>query len=121
MLFRKRRRDHHFLQRHVELDCGSGVPETDLPPLGTCRQPKPVRTLPGPIGPSHFHLQDIYIGWKFAGLVYLVNNGDNSHAGVDLDPSLIHDIVPALGESHEALGSRGIGFAAQNSEVNEDR
>ena len=53
-------------------------------------------------------LSDIYIGWKFAGMAYLVNKGTRTkkHPGVALDLKLIHDIVPALGEEYEPLGSR---------------
>lgn len=54
---------------------------------------------------QRYRLSDIYIGWRFAGMVYIVNGKrDRTGRGFGVDPKLLHDIIPALGEEHEPLG-----------------
>lgn len=52
-----------------------------------------------------YSLSDIYIGWRFAGMVYILNGKhDRSGRGLGVDQKLLHDIIPALGEAYEPLG-----------------
>lgn len=52
--------------------------------------------------------EDIYIGWKFVSMSYLVGGKENENDGQtwNVDVSLVHDIVPQVHGSHEQLGSR---------------
>ena len=52
-----------------------------------------------------YTLSDIYIGWKFASMVYVVDGGPKKQPRADLDVRLIHDIIPVIGEEHEPLGT----------------
>ena len=54
-----------------------------------------------------YRLSDVYIGWKFAGMAYFITRGRKKQPKVELDLTLIHDILPSPGEEHEPLGSPG--------------
>jgi len=49
---------------------------------------------------------DIYIGFKFADLGYVVRSDEDRQGEVQFDLSLVHDIVPQDGGGNEPLGSR---------------
>lgn len=62
---------------------------------------------------QRYTLSDIYIGWKFASMVYIVAGGSKKQARADLDMTLVHDITPVLGEEHESLDSPELSIAVQ--------
>lgn len=55
-----------------------------------------------------YTLSDIYIGWKFASMVYVVDGGPRRKPRAELDLKLVHDITPVLDEEHEALDTTGL-------------
>jgi len=53
-----------------------------------------------------YQLNDLYIGWKFASMVYISHASKQNEYGVDVDLNLLHDIVPQEGGGGEPMGER---------------
>jgi len=53
-----------------------------------------------------YKMHDIFVGWKFAGMVYLKESDEDTkdQFGIELDMSLLHDIVPQDGGGEEPIG-----------------
>jgi hypothetical protein len=54
---------------------------------------------------QRYRYEDIFIGWKFAGLIYLEKPTPRGDRYAKVDLSLIHDIQPQNGGGEEFLGS----------------
>jgi hypothetical protein len=67
---------------------------------------------------QRYTLSDIYIGWKFASMVYIVTGGPKKQPRADLDMALVHDITPVLGEEHESLDTPKLSVAVQTQPAN---
>ena len=68
---------------------------------------------------QRYTLSDMYIGWKFASMVYIVAGGSkNKQPKADLDMTLVHDITPILGEEYESLDSPELSVAVQTPPAN---
>jgi len=52
---------------------------------------------------KRYNFEDIFIGWQFAGLLYLADPKGHGEKQVMLDLSLAHDIVPQGGDVSEPL------------------
>jgi hypothetical protein len=54
---------------------------------------------------QRYRFEDIFIGWKFAPLIYLEKPTPRGDRYAKVDLSLIHDIQPQIGGGEEPLDS----------------
>jgi hypothetical protein len=70
---------------------------------------------------KRYTFEDIYIGWEFAGLMYLKESKSSQQHKAKVDMNLIHDIVPYrpdIAESFEEhLSLRSQGFRERSIKV----
>lgn len=50
---------------------------------------------------KRYTFEDVYIGWEFAGLLYLKESQRSKEKKVMVDMTLMHDIVPQHGDISE--------------------
>jgi len=63
---------------------------------------------------KRYRFEDIFIGWEFAGLLYLKDSSRGDRAKeVMVDLKLIHDILPQTSGGNEPLGDAGLHHSRQ--------
>ncbi len=54
---------------------------------------------------KRYYFDDIFIGWDFAGLMYLKEDSRTEEQQVRVDMNLIHDILPQGANGADSIGS----------------